>query len=94
MTTIRNPEKKYRPRNDMVLLLVTDRDLSKGGVALPNVSAESRCVTVVAVGPKVLDLRPGTEVQVAATEVGHSVIGEENLFLTKESNVLLVVEGR
>ena len=86
----------YRPRLDFVLLRVTERGVSIGGVALPEISKESKKTVVVAVGPDVVDgLKAGDEVLLIGT-VGQDVVQlprEKNLLVTKQANVILVVES-
>ena len=85
----------YRPRNDFVLLESRPRGLTKDGLALPDISGESKEWFVIATGPLVEDLERGDKVLVMGA-IGQDVAVlpmAKNLFATKQSNVLLIVEG-
>lgn len=85
---------KYEPRNDFVILRLSKKQTTAGGVGLPDTAAEGMIWHVVAAGPKVEDLKPGDQVEAMGT-LGQDiarVIRETDLFITKEQNVLLVVK--
>jgi len=82
----------YRPRNDIVVIKVVDKGKVRG-IAMPDVAQEGKERIILAVGPKVEDLKVGDKVLVIGTP-GQDLVripGELNLFLTKEVNVLVVV---
>ena len=58
---------QWQPRNDYVLVKVSIREETEGGVALPQVSIQGKKFTVEAIGPKVEGLNVGDEVMM----VGH-----------------------
>lgn len=58
---------QWQPRNDYVLVRVSIREETEGGVALPQVSIQGKKFTVEAIGPKVEGLSVGDEVMM----VGH-----------------------
>ncbi len=84
----------YIPRGEYVLLRLELADVSKGGVALPERSGEAHRWIVKEVGDEVEDLRPGMRVQLMG-EVGQDIArvpGDEKLYITKQSNILLIVK--
>lgn len=83
---------KYRPRNDKVLLRVIDRGQTESGLQLPQQSQEGQEVIVLAVGPKVEDLKKGDRVIIISEEGGGPthLRGEKDLYVVKESEVALV----
>lgn len=84
----------YRPRNDFVLYRVVNRGMHRG-VVMPDRAAQGKDHVVVAVGPKVVDLKPGDHVKVIGTP-GQDVVplpDDSSLFLTREQNVVLVVDA-
>lgn len=86
-------KKTYTPRNDFVVFSMTDNQVLKG-LVMPQTSEESKVRHVVAIGPKVKDLNIGDEVLVAG-QVGSDVVslpGEKGLYLTREQNVILIVQ--
>jgi co-chaperonin GroES (HSP10) len=86
-------ELKYEPRNDFVILRLSKRSTTAGGVGLPDTAAEGMVWHVVAAGPKVEDLKPGDQVEAMGTinQDIAPVIRTKDLFITKEANVLLKV---
>ena len=83
----------YRCRNDFVLIRVINKGQAHG-LAMPDKSAEGKERVVEAVGPKVDNLKVGDKVFVIGS-MNQDVIslpGERDLFLTRETNVVLVVE--
>ena len=85
---------KYRPRNDYVILRLSNIDKTAAGVVIPKANTEGRVWTVVAIGPKVDDLKPGDVVNPMG-EVGQDIAmlpRERDLYLTKEANILMVTE--
>ena len=94
-------EKKIvlRPRNDFVLLRVTDKGITPGGLALPDTAAQGKVIVVVAVGEKVEGLKEGDRV-LAIGAVGEDLVGlpsylpnSRGLVMTRQQNVILVLEG-
>lgn len=86
---------KYIPRNDIVLLRkqkITARD---SGLVMPDQADEGWAVFVEAVGPKVKELKPGDRVMALASEAGGMarVHGERDLWITREDNIMLVLEN-
>lgn len=85
----------YRCRNDFVLIRVINKGKAHG-LAMPDKSAEGKERIVEAIGPKVEDLKVGDKVFVIGTN-NQDVIalpGEVSLFLTREANVVLIVEDK
>lgn len=86
---------KYIPRNDQVVIRMRPRGLSKGGVELPQSASEGWRHFVVAVGPKVEDLKVDDEVLVFGREGSLCVIRtEKDMYITSESNVTCVVKEK
>ena len=84
---------KFVPRNDFVLFRLVDRQMVRG-VYVPQVSAQGKERVIEAIGPKVEDLKVGDKVFVIG-EVGVDVVAlpnDKDLYLTKQINVVLVVE--
>ncbi len=87
--------KRYRPRNDLVVV----RTFSAGpvkGIHMPDQAEEGRRIQVVEIGPQVEDLEVGDLVLAVGTP-GEDLVripGESSLYLTKQANVLCVVEKR
>ena len=75
---------KYQPRNDLVLIRRTPRGKVRG-LHMPDSAREGFKLIVEAKGPKVEDLTVGSEVRIP---------GQTDLYLTREANVLAVVEER
>ena len=84
----------YKPRNDFVLFRVVPRKLVRG-LAMPDRASEGKDIVIEAVGPKVEGLKVGDRVQAIGTNGQDlvSVPGESGLFLTREANVVLILEG-
>ncbi len=84
---------KYRPRGDF--LIISEQVLEKvRGLAVPQTSVEGKTWTVEALGPKVEDsVKVGDKVLIISTLFEHfvPVPSERGLYLTKCSNVALVV---
>jgi hypothetical protein len=84
---------KYRARNDF--LVISERVIEQvRGIAVPQMSAQGKEWTVESVGPKVEDsVKVGDKVLIVSTMFEHfvPVPGERSLYLTKCSNVALVV---
>lgn len=85
--------KKYRPRNDVILLKTIDGIKSEGGVIMPDVSAEGKANFIVAVGPKVEDLKFGDRVLIigAMNETVVQLPRERGVYATRETNCLLAI---
>ncbi len=85
---------KYRPRNDYVVLKLSNIDKTAAGVVIPKANAEGRIWTVVTCGPKVEDLKPG-DVVTPMGEVGQDIAllpREMDLYILRQENILLVTE--
>ena len=83
------------PRNSYVVLQLVQVDESEGGVAVPQISAEAKRWFVVAIGPKVENLKVGDQVEAMGT-VGEDIARlpghyDKGLYITKEANILLVI---
>lgn len=79
-------------RNDFVLLRVVDKG-RVSTIITPQVSAQGKERIVLAVGPKVKDLAVGDSVFIIGS-LGQDVVqlpNESDVYITKESNVVLVV---
>lgn len=86
----------YRPRLDFVLIRITNLEVSRGGVALPEVGVSGKRFTVVATGPDVEDLPDGSRVQlVAAPDQGtyFPLPRSNDLILVREEFVACIIEG-
>lgn len=83
----------YRPRNDFVLFRIVNKGEVRG-IAMPDNAAQGKESIVVAVGPDVNGLKPGDRIMTIGTP-GQDVISlpnERGLLLTKQANVVLVLE--
>lgn len=82
---------KYRCRGDFVLFRHVDLGTHRG-LAMPNVAQQGKENVVVAIGPKVENLEVGDKVLVIGTLGVDSVRvpTEQNLYMTRETNVALV----
>lgn len=87
-----NSKDLYKPRNDLVLIQMQDIGSSKGGVVIPEISAEGKQYIVVAMGAKVEELSIGDRVLV----VGRVGIDwdflpmHKDLFICKQQCVALI----
>ncbi len=84
---------KFIPRNDFVLFRLVDRQMVRG-VYVPQISAQGKERIIEAIGPKVEDLKVGDKVFVIG-QMGEDVVAlpnDKDLFLTKQTNVVLIVE--
>lgn len=87
-------ERSYRMRNDFVLVRIVTLGKSPGGVVIPDIAKEGKRLVVEGVGPKVENLKVGDVVECIGT-VGQDLAklpNDRDLFVTRESNVVLVVE--
>ena len=83
----------YRPRNEFVLFRRVDRG-SVRGVAVPEASAQGKELVIEAIGPEVEDLAIG-DIVLAIGTMGEDVVpvpNEHDLYLTRQSNVVAVVQ--
>lgn len=86
---------KYIPRNDQVVIWMKPRGLTRGGLELPEMSAEGWRHFVVAVGPKVENLSAGDEVLVYGKDGSLCMINtEKDMYVTSECNIVCVVESK
>lgn len=83
-----------RPRLDFVVIRISNRGVSAGGVVIPDVSKAGKVKIVVAVGPDVEDLKVGDSVEVLGTvgEAAAFLPDQPDTFLTRQSNVAIVYE--
>ena len=84
---------KYRPRNNLVL--IRRERIKVVGLHMPDEAQEGNRLIVEAIGPQVENLYVG-DVVLAIGTPGQDLVRiptESNLFLTKEANVLAVVEA-
>lgn len=93
----RMSNKTYTPRGSWVLIRQVRIDLTPGGIAVGDGSAEAYKHVIEAVGSKVEDLQVGDEV-LALLMTGEAqnfvqIPGERQLVATKEVNVVLVVNN-
>ena len=82
----------FYPRNDFVVFKFIDKGRLRG-IEMPQISAQAKERVVVAMGPKVEDLKIGDKVMVIG-KVGEDVIAlpnDSSLFLTRQANVTLIV---
>lgn len=81
-----------KPRNDMVLVRMVKRGESKGGIAMPDISAEGTDYIVEAIGPKVVGLDVGDKIlPIGRRGVEWDMLPEEtDLFILKEVNIPLI----
>mgnify|MGYP001558056617 CR=1 FL=1 len=83
----------YKPRGDFVLFRLVDKG-KLGSIMTPQISEQGKERVVLAIGPKVEGLLVGDRVFVIGT-VGQDVVrlpSEVDVFLTREANVVLIVE--
>lgn len=83
----------YNPRCDYVLVRLVRADKSVGGVVLPEATTEGHHWYVEDVGPEVENLEAGERVDIMG-QIGEDIAplrGEKDLFLTKQSNVCLII---
>ena len=59
---------EIRPRNDMVLIRMTEAGRNRAGIHIPQIAVQSKLFYVEAVGPQVEDLEIGDRVQILAAE--------------------------
>lgn len=82
----------YTPRNDFIIFRLVNRGELRG-VAMPDVASQGKDMLIVAVGPKVTDLKPGMKVW-AIGQKGQDLMAfpdDPTLFLTREANVVLIL---
>lgn len=91
-TFAKEEKSMIQPRNDMVLVRIIKRGESRGGIAMPDISAEGTDYIVEAVGPKVVGLEVGDKIlPVGRRGVEWDLIPEESdLFILKESNIPII----
>lgn len=83
----------YIPRNDFVVFKLIDKGKLRG-INIPQISSQGKERVIVSVGPKVENLKPGDRVFAIGT-VGEDVVmipTEQDLYLTRESNIVLIVK--
>lgn len=85
--------KTYRPREDLVLFKTMEGIKSEGGLAMPDASSEGRVNYIVAVGPKVEDLKLGDRVLIVGVknETFFEVPRQRGLYITRQSNCMLEI---
>lgn len=84
---------KYSPRNDIVLIRSESRGKVRG-LHMPDATEEGKRLVVEAIGQEVKNLNVG-DVILAVGTPGQDLVripGEGNLYLTKQANVLAIVE--
>ena len=84
----------YKPRNDFVLYRIVDRG-SVRGLAMPQRIQQGKDIIIIAIGPKVEGLKVGDCVLAIGTK-GQDLVevpNESKLYLTREQNVVVVIEG-
>jgi hypothetical protein len=84
---------RYIPRNDFVLFRLVDKGIVRG-IVVPQISAQGKERIVEAIGPDVKDLHVGDKVYVIGSmnEDLVSLPNEPDLYLTKQSNVVVIVQ--
>ena len=83
---------KYQPRGNFVVFQQRNKGTLRG-VAIPDRAAEGKELVVIAIGPDVEDLAVGDLVLVIGA-VGVDTItlpNERDLYMTRETNVALIV---
>lgn len=86
---------EINPRNDFVLVRISQATTTDGGIALPDVAAQGKRFHVEAVGPDVTRLAKGDRVLLYAKEgTGdyYPVPWERNLILLKQEHVGAIVK--
>jgi hypothetical protein len=89
--TPRAPSQDYKPRNDFVIVRRETVDTIKG-LYMPEQAAQGKRWCVVAVGPKVEDLKPGDYVLMIGSSQEQNWMPlpeDQDLLITRESNVVL-----
>ncbi len=84
----------WRPREDYVVFQRINRGETHSGIHVPDDSLEGVDHVVVAIGPKVVDLKVGDKI-IALGKLGADygeVPEHKKHFLTKATNVVLVFE--
>lgn len=92
---------KYRARHDYLIVKCETVNNSRGGVALPDVAAESKRWRVVGKGPDCQKsvVVGDTVVVGGVVEMGkndallYQIPGVADLYLVKDKNIIAVVEG-
>lgn len=81
----------WQPRNDYVLIRVTELGESPGGVALPDSAIQGKKFTVDAVGPAVIDLALGDEVLMLGSQGAqyYPLPNSKQLFVIRQEHVVL-----
>jgi NADPH:quinone reductase-like Zn-dependent oxidoreductase len=89
------PDYTYAPRNDFVIVKVS-KIKNVAGLAMPDIAKESEIYHVVAVGPKVEDLKVGDQVIMVGVpnQTIVAVHYSKNLLITRETNVTAVLTER
>ncbi len=83
----------FRPRNDYVLIRIVEVGETPSGIAIPQISIEGKEFHIVALGPKVEDLKIGDKVLM----VGQQGVDffplprSKDLIMIREEHVVLVV---
>ena len=86
--------KKFRPRNDYVLVKLIDLGKTESGIAIPSQAQQGKERVVVAMGPKVKDLSKGDKVNIIGESgVDYAFLPDcRDMIIVKEANVILVIE--
>ncbi len=85
---------KFSPRNDYVVFKRVKRGRTITGIAVSDQAVEGVDHVIVVIGPKVQELKEGDKVLILGTlgqDYGQ-IPGSKDLFVTKESNVVLIYE--
>lgn len=92
---------RYVPRNDWCVIAIRKVEVLEGAIAMPDTAQAGKEFIVVAVGPKVENLKQGDKVLMTGGSVGQDGAVEITFYplpdrsdmgLVRERNVALVIE--
>ncbi len=91
--TVQPTDARFVCREDFVLIRLVDTG-RVGRVAVPQISSQGKRLIVVAIGPKVENLKVGDSVlSIGQVGVDAAQLPNDNdLFITKQSNIALIIK--